>query len=248
MQELHGNKWKQIGKIMGRKERQVSNCYHNYHSPHALTKVRRKPSSRARIDFLPSEDEKLLSIIREHATSKTGKIDELQIDWLLVAEKLGTRSAITCRKRWKFHLSTYFKTDIDKTSSPNSKDHHLIQKELNWKVLQLLIDEKIKNKDDVDWEIIANRVGGNYNPNILRQRFLAFIKRQSEKLIKGTFREILVDVWEKMDSYWKVKVHFPENVLMTFWSILEFINIWLDMLYKIFFFFWDRDRERETFK
>ena len=52
-------------------------------------------------------------------------------------------------------------------SSPNSKDHHLIQKELNWKVLQLLIDEKIKNKDDVDWEIIANRVGGNYNPNIL---------------------------------------------------------------------------------
>ena len=116
---------------MGRKERQVSNCYHNYHSPHALTKVRRKPSSRARIDFLPSEDEKLLSIIREHATSKTGKIDELQIDWLLVAEKLGTRSAITCRKRWKFHLSTYFKTDIDKTSSPNSKDHHLIQKELN---------------------------------------------------------------------------------------------------------------------
>ena len=75
-------------------------------------------------------------------------------------------------------MSTDFKTDIDKTSSSNSKDHHLIQKELNRKVLQLLIDEKIKNKDDIDWEIIANRVGGNYNPNILRQRFLAFIKRQ----------------------------------------------------------------------
>lgn len=74
LQELHGNKWKLIGKIMGRKERQVSNCYHNYHSPHALTKVRRKPSSRARTDVLPSEDEKLLRIIMEHTTSKNGKL------------------------------------------------------------------------------------------------------------------------------------------------------------------------------
>ena len=201
LQELHGNKWKLIGKIMGRNERQMSGVYHNYHSPYAVRKIRQKLSNRTRTDFLPSEDEKLLSIIREHATSKNGKIDELQIDWLLVAEKLGTRSAITCRNRWKFHLSTDFNTDILKTSSSNSEDHHLIQKELNRKVLKLFIDEEIKNKDDVDWEIIANRVGGNYNPNILRQRFLEFIKRQSKKLIKGTFRENLVDIWEKIDSY-----------------------------------------------
>ena len=201
LQELHGNKWKLIAKIMGRNETQVRNFYHNYHSPYARRKIRERLSNKTRIDFFPSEDERLLSIIKEHATSKNGKIDDLQIDWLLVAKKLGTRSALSCRNRWEFYLSPDFNTDILKTASSNSKDHHLIQKELNRKILKLIIDEEIKNKDDVDWEIIANRVGGNYNPKILHQRFLAFIKRRSKKLIKGTFRETLVDIWENIDSY-----------------------------------------------
>ena len=65
-------------------------------------------------------------------------------------------------------------------SSSSGKDYRLIQNELYKNVLKLFIDKQIENKDDVDWKIIAYRIGGSCNPNLLLEQSLEFTRRRSK--------------------------------------------------------------------
>ena len=189
LQKLHGNKWKLIGKVMGRSQKDLCTYFHNRNSPHHRKGIFQICSTKKRTTFLPSEYEKLINIIQTQASVETGKINDSKINWVSVAREFGTRNAVTCQRRWSTVLSTRIKSGI------TEKDQRSMYQDLKKKILKLFIDEQIEDKNDIDWKKVVEYLGENVNPSELRRRFLRFLERQTGKRTKKTFRESLLDKW-----------------------------------------------------
>ena len=189
LQKLYGNKWKLIGKVIGRSQKDLCTYFHNRNSPYRKKGIFQICSTKKRITFLPSEDEKLINIIRTQASDEMGKINDSKINWVSVARELSTRNAVTCQRRWSTVLSTRIKSGI------TEKDQRSMYQDFKKKILKLFIDEQIEDKNDIDWTKVVEYLGENVNPSMLRQRFLSFVEGKTGKTTKKTFRERLLDKW-----------------------------------------------------
>ena len=198
LQKIHGNKWKLISEIIGRNLSTVSTFYNNRYSPYHQKSVTITSSKRKR-RFSSAEDQILLKLVLKQGLERNGKINESKINWLAIAEEIGTRTASDVMKRWQFRLSTNFNNDIVKTFyfDPSGKDRRSRQLEINVKILKILIKKKIEDKNDINWKCISQCIGDNYDPRILKVRFDSFLVRHTNSLIQKTYYENLNEIYEK---------------------------------------------------
>ena len=198
LQKIHGNKWKLISETIGRNVSTVSTFYNNRYSRYHRKSVT-ITSSKQKRRFSPSEDQILWNLVLKQGLERNGKINESKINWLAIAEEIGTRTANDIMKRWQFRLSTNFNNDIIKKFhfDPSGKDRRSRQLEINIKILKILIKQKIQDKNDINWKCISQYIGDNYDPRILKVRFDSFVVRHTNNVVQKTYYENLNEIYEK---------------------------------------------------
>ena len=212
LQKKHGNNWSLIGEMMGRSK---SSVYDKYSKIKGIVKNLDEEGKELNTVLIPggdnlchytsAEDKKIREVVERIAADENGNIDYQKINWPLVSAHVGTRTATSCRQRWRHYIALN-KSDNNETDDVGEikirrRENITAFNMLAAKILRILIIAGIDDKDNIDWNSVVTKLEGNHDEQVLRKRFFQCIHCNVPDYKNKTFQQQLEFLLKKIRLY-----------------------------------------------
>ena len=164
LQQRKGNKWREIGEELSRSASSVEHKFATLKCK-VLDQTGRQRESVQEGKWKEDEISRLNNIMQQFTDKDSGEIDYSKLHWDAIANFVGTRNSLQCRRKWTVQLSWRKASDADKIWRLKKPENQ----KFNVQILSQL--NQYTEEAEIDWEEVRHRLGVLYSVEFLRKRW-----------------------------------------------------------------------------